>query len=142
MAEHHELVLAEVREELAEVEAERAELDEQHERLQGATSLMLKRIAADGASPMASGALDSMSMPDAVLTCLDTAGPLAKRDLMVRLVKAGRTRTKTFNQHVGNTLDRLHDQGRVERRGDGRWSRTEKATPSAATSGTDRPDRK
>ena len=83
-----------------------------------------------------------MTTPDAVVTCLTTTGPLTRRDLIARLVRAGGSGTKNFNQYVGKTLNRLYDQGRVGRGGDGRWSRTETAAMSAAASGAGRPDRK
>ena len=133
MAEHHELVLDQCREELAEVEARREELLTM-------IGVLERWIAAEG-SP-SSGPLAAMSMPDAVLACLNTAGPLTKRDLMARLVKGGRTRTKTFNTHVGSTLTRLQDQGKVVRGDDGRWCRAEpKTVMSAATAGAGRPER-
>jgi len=139
MAKHHELVLEELREELAEVEAEQEALAEEHARITGAIALMAKRIEADGGSA-APGTLATMTMPDAVLSCLDTAGALNKRDLMVRLVRGGRVKTKGFSSHVGNTLDRLHDQGKVVRGDDARWRRAEaKTVMSAATSGAGRP---
>ena len=110
MAEHHQLVLDELREDLAEVESRRAEL-------QAAIALLEERI--DGAGD----ALSVMSMPEAILACLSAAGrPLAKRDLMDMLRKGGRSSAKHLSQHVYNTLSRLSEQGKVRQGEDGHWS--------------------
>ncbi len=110
MAEHHQLVLDELREDLAEVESRRAEL-------QAAIALLEERI--DGAGD----ALSVMSMPEAILACLSAARrPLAKRDLMDMLRKGGRSSAKHLSQHVYNTLSRLSEQGKVRQGEDGHWS--------------------
>ena len=110
MAEHHQMVLDELREDLAEVESRRAEL-------QSAIALLEERI--DGAGD----ALSMMSMPEAVLACLSAAGrPLAKRELMDMLRKGGRSSAKHLSQHVYNTLSRLSEQGKVRQGEDGHWS--------------------
>lgn len=99
-----------MREDLAEVESRRAEL-------QAAIALLEERI--DGVG----NALSVMSMPEAILACLSTAGrPLAKRDLMDMLRKGGRSSAKHLSQHVYNTLSRLSEQGKVRQGEDGHWS--------------------
>ena len=91
MGEHHQLVLAELREDLAEVESRRTELE-------AAIALLEERIDRAG------DALSAMSMPEAILACLSAAGrPLAKRDLMDLLRKGGRSAAKHLSQHVYNT---------------------------------------
>lgn len=103
-------MLDELREDLAEVESRRAEL-------QAAIALLEERI--DGVG----NALSVMSMPEAILACLSTAGrPLAKRDLMDMLRKGGRSSAKHLSQHVYNTLSRLSEQGKVRQGEDGHWS--------------------
>lgn len=96
-----------MREDLAEVESRRAEL-------QAAIALLEERI--DGVG----NALSVMSMPEAILACLSTAGrPLAKRDLMDMLRKGGRSSAKHLSQHV---YSRLSEQGKVRQGEDGHWS--------------------
>ena len=109
MAEHHQLVLAELRQDLAEVESRRTEL-------QAAIALLEERI--DGAGD----ALSAMSMPESYpgvpIRCRT---PLAKRDLMDLLRKGGRSSAKHLTQHVYNPLSRLSEHGKVRQGEDGHW---------------------
>ena len=126
MAEHHRLVLDDLREDLAEVESRRSEL-------QAAIALLEERIdSADGVQrgrarrvDITDSASPAPSMPEAILACLSAAGrPLSKRELMDKLRKDGRSSAKHLSQHVFNTLSRLSNQGRVQQE-DGRWSLTD-----------------
>ena len=110
MARYHQQVLADLRAELSTAKSQRAVLDLQCTRLQDASALLEERAGVSGGLKDLAG----MSMPDAVLACLASAGrPLLKPDLMAMLREGGWQAKEHFSQHVYNTLNRLRGQAKV-----------------------------
>ena len=142
MADHHRLMLNELRSDLDTVESERKRLDLRHERIQAAIALLEEKIQATGerepqisAEPETGtgpGVYAMMSMPQAVRHCLSTTSrPLSKRELMSMLRDGGKREGNHFSQAVYNALHRLSKNGgSVRREGDGRWSFVEKSDDS------------
>lgn len=139
MAEHHVLMLNELRSDLAEAGRELERLNARCGQIRAAISLLEEKIQAGAQvpteqaetqaniEPVASiepGTLAMMSMPEAIRQCLRIARrPLAKRELMAMLRDGGKLEGNHFSQGVYNTLQRLSKNGGpVQRESDGRWS--------------------
>ena len=143
MADHHRLMLDELRSDLDTVESERKRLDLRHERIHAAIALLEEKIqttgerqpqvSADPETEAGSGVYAMMSMPQAVRHCLSTSSrPLSKREVMSMLREGGKPEGNHFSQAVYNTLHRLSKNGgSVRRENDGRWSFVDKSSDSA-----------
>lgn len=141
MANHHRLMLDELRQDLASAELAREQIELRCTRIQAAIELLEEKIQtaaeeephqAESESQAEPGVLARMSMPEAIQHCLSTSSrPLSKRELMAMLREGGKREGNHFSQHVYNTLYRLSkDGGPVRQEDNGRWSLVGKNTDS------------